>query len=451
MRRERRRNRLGGRFRRQPGDAGIVGILPIGRLAPPPLRARLLQGLLQVPRLERQCPRIALGHLLEFTRRALRVATRERLDGFVAGRRGCPQQVTVAVGHEDRPPDRQAPDHARHLVGQPPVARDGGADFLEIDPENRERRLALVEAWLEPARLDGGRQRLHQLPDLRRLGREVILDEEPPEVLHDRQQEHHVGVVAGRPNGLRGEPREAHTLDQVGQRAGAGLVEWPGPGAKGQGGLPHPAQSDQGHGTPQREHRTVAGDLAAADLGGVHLAEQLEAQREVLQDLLGDLLRALLVVKRQSRHALDDTRQARQVADAVQAIDQQAQGTAVVLGQCVEPALQRTQHAARRQVALAGLAIGCTVGDGTQGLWDGMGGGPGQAQGFPALRRQSIDRDHEIVLPQRRLAREQAMQQHAAAHDVSRREGTLATQPRRVDWHRALVGHTATRVIGRGL
>ena len=180
--------------------------------------------------------------------------------------------------------------------------------------------------------------RLHQLLHLLGLVGEVVAQHQSAQVLQHGNQVDHLRVVAGRPQRLRQVPGEPDSIKRGLQGGGVTLRQRTGPLPQGVCGQPHAADADQRNDAPQGQHRPVALDLGALHLRAVERSQQLEAERHVFQHLVGDLVGVLPFQARDPRHSRRQARQGRQVADALQAVQQEAERAAAIMLFRFEPA-----------------------------------------------------------------------------------------------------------------
>ena len=235
---------------------------------------------------------------------------------------------------------------------------------------------------------------------------------------------------------MAGEP---DPVDRREQRLGAGVVERSRPVAQAVRRQAHAVDADQGDDAAQGQHRAVAGDLRALDLCGVDRAQQLERQRQVGQQMRRDLVGALALDSRDPLHPRPEPGQRRQVADGAQAIEQERDRSAVVVGERLAPAVDGAEKGAGVAVAQPDLPGGAAIDDRPQRLGDRMRRGPRQAHELAAVRCQALDHLAGVGDAERRLVGEQAVQQQAAGEHVALGGAALRPQHRRVERHRPVV------------
>ena len=154
-------------------------------------------------------------------------------------------------------------------------------------------------------------------------------------------------------------------------------------------------------------------------MGRIHAAQQLEAERHVTQDLIRQFADVARLQPRKAQREHADAGQRRQVTHAVQAVEQQHQRAAFVLRRRLAPAVDGTQESARAQVALTRMATGRPVDDRAHGIVDRMWRRPWQPQDVAPMRVQALDHACGVGLVERRLPREQVVQQHAKRQHIA--------------------------------
>ncbi|HOM14696.1 MAG TPA: hypothetical protein PLB41_15405 [Rubrivivax sp.] len=251
--------------------------------------------------------------------------------------------------------------------------------------------------------------------------------------MQQRHQPHRFGIVARRAQRLRQPGRALGVADQCAQRRRGGLTQRPRPGPQRQRRTTHPVHTEHGDGAPHGEHLAVTRRQRGVLQRAVGAAQQLEAQRQILQHHLGQLAGAPLVHGGQPRRPPVAAGCARQGARCVQAIEQQRERPAAGGRFAAQPAIERTFHAARAAVTLTRLPIGGAVGDGPQRLRHGPRGIPWQAHDVAPGRRQAVDLRPDVGLIQGRPACEHPVQQQADAQRVALCGLALRRKPQRVD------------------
>ena len=147
-------------------------------------------------------------------------------------------------------------------------------------------------------------------------------------------------------------------------------------------------------------------------------------------------------------HPLHPSRQAgqrRQMADRAQAIEQQRDRAAVAVGNVFAPAVEGAEKGSGAAVAQALLARRAAVDDRAQRFGDRLRRRPRQAHQLAPHGRHAVEHARRVGVAERRLAGEQAMQQHAARQHIALGEAALVAQRRRIERHRAGVGNARRR------
>ena len=177
--------------------------------------------------------------------------------------------VNRATDRQERIRYRNARTLLRALEGwlQTDAAGDGGTHAFDVGAEHGKRRALLAHAGLDGLvrvavlRRRGG---LHQPAHLAHLIGVVVLHHQAAEVLQQRHQRHHLGVVAGRAQRLGHARRALAQADGVLEVAGTSRIERPGPVAQAERAAAHTLQPDHRDRAAHRQHRAAARNLGAA-------------------------------------------------------------------------------------------------------------------------------------------------------------------------------------------
>ena len=153
-------------------------------------------------------------------------------------------------------------------------------------------------------------------------------------------------------------------------------------------------------------------------LRSVDQTQQFEGEGQIVDDDLGQFAGAAAFQQCQMRHALGAAGLGRQHAHRAQAVQQQGQRSALLLGVGLEPAFQRALEGAGIAVALPLLAIGGAVDDGAQRLGHRARHGPGQAHDVRPEGRHAVDDLADVGLIQRRLAGQRLVQHQAQRQHI---------------------------------
>ena len=344
--------------------------------------------------------------------------------------------------------DRQPADHVQHAVVQPPVPRHRSTDGFDVGAEHGKRRALFRHAGLVGLACPGARRRLHQAADLRGLVGEVVLHDQAAQALQQRDEVHHLAVVAGGPQRQGDAAGTLDARDELVQRGRTLLVQRAGPRAQRQRGTAHAFQAQHRDRAAHGEHRAVARHLTAAHLRRVHRAQQFERQRQVVQHHVGQRAGVLRLHQRQPRRLLRRAWLRRQHAGGAQLVLQQRQRPAGAASLDLQPTFQRAGQRARVAVALALLAVGGAVGDGAQRLGQRLRQRPGQAHDLAAQRRQAVDDLAGVGFIERRRADQHLVQQDAQRQHVALGGIALGAQRAGLDTSlvdRCLAGHFQAR------
>ena len=209
------------------------------------------------------------------------------------------------------------------------------------------------------------------------------------------------------------------------------VVERTRPGAQAVGGHTNAVDADQRDDPSERQHRSVARDLRPLHARRAERFQELERERHVRQQVTCDLVGALAVDRRDALHARGEPGQRGQVADAVQAIEQEPDRAAAVLRRRFAIAGDRAEKGTRIAVAQAHLRRGAPIGDRAQRFRDRLQRRPRQANQLAPARRDARDDAADVMAVERRRADQQAVQKHAGSEDVALGGSALRAQHRR--------------------
>ena len=156
---------------------------------------------------------------------------------------------------------------------------------------------------------------------------------------------------------MAGEP---DPIDRRASARAAGVVERARPSRRLFAACAHAVDADQRDDAAQGQHRPVAGDLRS--LHAARCCPPSAARRtapcRAANDAAISSVRSLSIAVI-ALHAHRQPGQRRQVADGAQAVEQQRQRPAFVVGRRLEPAVERAEEGARIAVALARLRRRC--------------------------------------------------------------------------------------------
>ena len=220
-------------------------------------------------------------------------------------------------------------------------------------------------------------------------------------------------------------------------------MQRPGPGPQRQRHAPHAFQPQHGNGTAHGQHGTVARHRLATDLRAIDRTQQLERQRQVLEQHLGQFVGAVAFHQGQPGRPFGALGRRRQHAGDADLVQQQRQRPALAAALHLQPAFQRPGQRARVAVALALLAVGGAVDDDAQRLGDRPRRAEGKPHDLAPQRRQPLGHLGGVGFVERRLAGQHQVHEHADAQDVGLGCRALLGQ-------RRCVGHLAGLALDAG-